>query len=196
MTNTTATEAPAEAAPLQAGAWIVRPWRESDAPALHRAVAASHEHLGRWLAWAHAGYAQVDAVEWIARCRRDWLARSTCAFGVFAHGGEVLGGAGISRIDALNRVGNLGYWVATGATGQGVARAAARAVAGYGFDTLGLCRLEIVVLPDNVPSRRVAAALGAQWECTARHRVQHQGGPAAAEVYSLLAVDLAAAPPG
>lgn len=196
MTNTTAIDAGTAAATLQAGAWTLRPWRESDAEALYRAVAASRDELGRWLAWAHADYAPADAVDWVARCERGWRDRSQHAFGVFAGDGEVLGGAGISRVDGLNRVGNLGYWVATAATGQGVARTAARAVARYGFEVLGLCRLEIVVLPDNRPSRRVALALGAQWECTARHRVQHQGAPAAAEVYALLASDLAAAPSG
>lgn len=193
MTNTTATDADAQAPALQAGAWSVRPWRESDAENLYRAVAASREQLGRWLAWAQAQYTHGDAVDWIARCRRDWRERSAHAFGVFASNGAVVGGAGISRIDGLHRVANLGYWVATSATGQGVARSAARVVAGYGFAALGLCRLEIVVLPDNTASRRVAVALGAQWECTARHRVQHQGAPAAAEVYSLLAQDLALA---
>lgn len=188
MTNTTATDAGALA--LQAGAWIARPWRADDAEVLYRAVAASREQLGRWLAWAHEGYSYSDAVDWIAHCSRDWQQRSAYPFGVFDGSGEVVGGAGISRIDGLNRVGNLGYWVATAAAGQGVARAAARAVASYGFDALGLCRLEIVVLPDNLASRRVAVALGAQWECTARHRVQHQGAPAAAEVYSLLPQDL------
>lgn len=196
MTIITATDAESAAVTLQAGAWTLRPWREADAEALYRAVAASRNELGCWLAWAHADYAPADAVAWITRCERSWRDRSDHAFGVFAENGEVLGGAGISRIDGLNRVGNLGYWVATAATGQGVARSAARAVASYGFDTLGLGRLEIVVLPDNELSRRVAVALGAQWECTARHRVQHQGVPAAAEVYSLLASDLAATPSG
>ena len=190
MTTTTATEADTAAPTLTAGVWLLRPWRESDAQKLHCAVVASRAELGRWLAWAHADYAYADAVEWIARCRRDWLARSAYAFGVFDYDGAVVGGAGISRIDGLNRVGNLGYWVATAASGQGVARTAARAAASYAFDALGLCRLEIVVLPDNVPSLRVAAALGAQWECTARHRVQHQGAPVEAEVYALLPCDL------
>lgn len=187
--TTTPTE-PAPSPELRAGPWLLRPWREADVDGLYDAVTASLGELGRWLAWAGPEYSRDDTVAWIARCGRDWREKRGYAFGVFAaNGGEVVGAAGISQLDGLNRRGNLGYWVATAATGQGIARRAARAVAEFGFRELGLCRLEIVVLPQNLASCRVATALGAQWECRARHRLQHQGQPADAEIYALLRAD-------
>jgi ribosomal-protein-serine acetyltransferase len=190
----TATEATAQEPQLDAGAWLLRPWREEDTDGLYRAVIASLEELGRWLPWARPDYAREHTIDWIARCQRDWRERSGYPFGVFAAGsGEVVGAVGINQIDGVHRRGNLGYWVATASAGQGVARSAARAAAGFAFRELALCRLEIVALPDNNASCRVAEALGAQWECRARHRVQHHGQPADAEVYSLLPGDLSGA---
>jgi RimJ/RimL family protein N-acetyltransferase len=72
-----------------------------------------------------------------------------------------------------------------------VATVAARAAALLGFGMLGLTRLEIVVLPHNAASQRVAEKLGALREVEARNRVLFQGRPAAAVVYSLVPGDLA-----
>jgi len=69
---------------------------------------------------------------------------------------------------------------------NGVAIAAARLAAGFAFRELGLTRIEIVALVDNVASRRVAEKLGATFECVARNRLVHNGVPFAAAVYSLV----------
>jgi len=59
---------------------------------------------------------------------------------------------------------NVGYWVRTGQTGQGIATAAVRRVARFGFEDLGLRRLELLVAVDNLASRRVAEKVGATFE--------------------------------
>ena len=46
----------------------LRPYRPDDADALLAAVRESVDSVGRWLPWCHAGYAQGDAVGWIAHC--------------------------------------------------------------------------------------------------------------------------------
>lgn len=175
---------------IDIGDAVVRPWRVQDAEALLDAVDRSRAELARWLPWATPGYASEDAAGWIALCERSWQERSAYPFGVFAPDGAAIGGVGINRIDAANRCGALGYWIATPQTGRGIARRAARAVVQFGFARVGLCRIEILILPDNGASRRVAESLGAQWECDARARVQHEGRPATACVYALLPEDL------
>lgn len=174
------------------GDTVVRPWRGDDADSLVRAVTVSIDELARWLPWAKRDYCAADAREWIAFCERSWHERSAFPFGVFASDGAAIGGVGINRIDAQNRCGSLGYWVATTHTRRGHARRAARAAAEFGFRELGLCRVEILILPDNRASRRVAEAIGAQWECDARARIQHAGLPATAAVYALLPDELRA----
>jgi ribosomal-protein-serine acetyltransferase len=172
------------------GGAIVRPWRQDDAASLFDAVAASRDALGRWLPWAKPDYSAVDAQDWIDFCERSWRERSGFPFGVFAADGAAIGGCGINRLEPANRCAALGYWIATPQAGRGIARRAARAVAAFGFRELGLCRIEILILPDNRASRRVAEAIGARWECDARARLQQDGAAATASVYSLLPEDL------
>ena len=52
----------------------------------------------------------------------------------------------------------------TGQTGQGIATAAVRLIARFGFEDLGLQRLELLVAADNLASRRVAEKVGARFE--------------------------------
>ena len=56
---------------------------------------------------------------------------------------------------------NVGYWVRTGCTRQGIATATVRLVARLAFEDLDLERLEFVIGVDNVASRRVAEKAGA-----------------------------------
>lgn len=175
---------------------IVRPWQPEDAPALHAAVRASLTELAAWLPWAHAGYGLADSQAWITHAERAWAAESEFPMGVFdATSGEVLGGAGVNQINRAHRSGNLGYWVATAHTGRGVARTAAREAIGLGFGRLGLQRLEIIALPSNIASVRVAEALGARRECVARNRIHFQGRAHDALVFSLIPEDAAPASP-
>jgi ribosomal-protein-serine acetyltransferase len=54
--------------------------------------------------------------------------------------------------------------VRTRQTGQGIATAAVRLIARFGFEDLGLRRLELLVAVDNMASRRVAEKVGATFE--------------------------------
>jgi RimJ/RimL family protein N-acetyltransferase len=59
---------------------------------------------------------------------------------------------------------DIGYWVRTSQTGLGLATAAVRLVARFGFEDLGLRRLEMLIATDNLASRRVAEKVGATFE--------------------------------
>lgn len=170
---------------------VVRPLAPGDAEPLYRAVRSSVESLSYWLPWCRHNYALADAAAWVEHGMASWAAGSEFPLGVFDAAGALLGGTGVNRIDRAHGVGNLGYWVCDGARNRGVATRAARAAARLGFDVLGLTRLEIVVLPHNAASRRVAEKLGALREVEARNRVLFHGRPERAVVYSLIPDDLA-----
>jgi ribosomal-protein-serine acetyltransferase len=74
-----------------------------------------------------------------------------------------LGRVGLDRITPGGTA-NVGYWVRTAQTGQGIATAAVRLVAQFGFEDLGLLRLELLIAVDNPASRRVAEKVGARFE--------------------------------
>jgi RimJ/RimL family protein N-acetyltransferase len=105
-------------------------------------------------------------------------------------GGGYLGGVGLNHIDRLNQMANLGYWVRTSRTRQGIARAAVRLIAQFGFEQLHFVRLEIVAATGNKPSQRVAEKAGAIREGVLRNRLTLHGKQHDAVVYSLTPGDL------
>ncbi len=170
--------------------YMTRPFEPGDAASFLAAVRASLPELAYWMPWCRADYAIEDAADWIAFTQSAWSSGTEFPLGIIeASSGEIVGGTGISQINQLHRIGNIGYWVSKPHTGRGVARFAAKQAAILGFRELGFSRLEIVALTNNVASQRVAEAIGATRECVARNRLQFQGGSHDAVVYSLTPKD-------
>lgn len=177
---------------LADGRLTLRPWRDTDVAELHTAVQESVASVGRWLPWCRAEYDMQRAKAWTAHCHETWRTGTQFAFAVRdAASGELLGGCGLNQLNPLHRSANLGYWIRASRQGQGVAAAAARLVARFGFIELGLIRVEIVTLPDNRASRRVAEKLGATLEAVARQRLWAWDRAHDAAVYALIPGDLA-----
>jgi RimJ/RimL family protein N-acetyltransferase len=99
---------------------------------------------------------------------------------------QIVGLALINQIYRLHQIGNLAYVVRTSRTGEGIATEAARLVAQYGFEKLGLQRIEIVVHKDNIASLKVAQNLGALREALLRNRILFHGVPSEAYLHSLI----------
>jgi len=170
----------------------LRPWQAQDAQDLFDAARSSVTRVGRWLPWCHAGYDLDAARAWIGHCQDGWSRGEHFAFPVFdLRTGELLGSAGLNQRNRQHRSANLGYWVRQSRQGQGVAACAARLVARFGFEQLGLVRIEIVAMPDNHASRRTAEKIGARFEAIARQRLWADGQAHDAAVYGLTAADLA-----
>ena len=181
-----------ESIELHDGRLRLRPWRDDDAAQLLEAVQESVDSVGRWLPWCHAGYGRDEAFAWVSHCRSGWQSGKHFAFPMFDAGtGRLLGGAGLNQHEPLHRRANLGYWVRQSCQRQGLAVAAARLVARFGFEQLGLIRIEIVVLPDNRASRATAEKTGASFESIARNRLWVRAQPRDAAVYGLIPQDLA-----
>jgi RimJ/RimL family protein N-acetyltransferase len=166
-----------------------------DALPLYEAVRASMDSLSYWLPWCHAGYSPADASSWVARSLESWAQQKEFPLGIFTTRGDFLGCTGLSHVDRSHNLANIGYWVSAPHRGKGVACVAAGLAAQLGFRELGFTRLEIVVLPHNLASMRVAEKLGASREVEARNRVIFQGRPASAIVYSLVPGDILEAEP-
>lgn len=103
---------------------------------------------------------------------------------------RMVGTAFLNRMNRMRQFANLGYSVRTSRVKQGIATAAARLVARYGFENLGLQRIEVVVNPDNIPSLKVAEKLGAVREGLLRNGMRMHGVPCNAYLYSLIPTDL------
>jgi len=159
---------------------------------MYAAVVESIAEVSPWLPWCSEGYSISETESFIELCITAWAQQAHFPLAIFdARTGQYLGGTGVNHIERTNRIGCIGYWVRTSATGRGVAPRAVRLVARFAFESLQLSRLEIFARPENAPSRRVAEKAGAKFEAIARNRVVQHGRAYDAALYSLIPGDLA-----
>jgi len=177
---------------------LVRPYQFSDAAAFSDSARSSAAEVGKWLVWCTPAYDVARAEAYIRSSHVDSTNRKAFAFGIFraGAGGAHLGGVALNRIDWAAKTANLGYWVSTHASRQGVGTRAAWLACQFGFRELGLERIEILADPGNAPSRAIALRLGARLEGVLRRKVRRAGEPADLELYSLLPEELGPEPGG
>ena len=170
---------------------LVRPFSAEDTGALFEAARESINELSPWLPWCHPDYRIEETAEFIASRAEAWKNDTDYGFGIFdAQTGKFLGGVGLSQINRIHGIGNLGYWVRTTSAGRGVASSAARMVARFGLEELKLNRVEILAATGNHASQRVAEKAGARREGTLRKRLSMKGQLQDAVIFSLIAEDL------
>lgn len=83
----------------------------------------------------------------------------------------------------------LGYWIAQKHTNRGYGLGAVRALSRFGFERLGLHRIEAAVQPDNAPSIRVLEKAGFMREGVARGYLKIDGKWADHVIYARVSAD-------
>lgn len=165
----------------------LRPFVLADGPSFVEAACESVQSVSPWLPWCHHGYALCEAETWFDLCEQYWLADFAYEYGIFStRTAQVLGGIAINDLNKEHHFGNLGYWVRTSCQGQGIATQCVNTLAQFGFNSLYLSRIEIVVALNNQASRRVAEKAGAVFEGVARNRLNLYGKACDAAMYSLI----------
>ncbi len=181
---------------LTEGSILIRPFRAGDEDALYEAVRESMAEVSVWLPWCHSDYSIEESREFIASRELASQGDEWYSFGIFdKDSGRFLGGVGINFINRVHRLANLGYWVRTSAAGHGVATTATRLAARFGFEEVGLQRIEIVAAVDNIASQRVAEKSGAKREGLLRKRLWFRGRSLDAVLFSLVPEDLGSVTP-
>jgi RimJ/RimL family protein N-acetyltransferase len=137
---------------IEAEGCVLRPLRPGDAPAITRAC--QDAEIARWLPHLPQPYRAADA--------RDFIARATeleheVTLAIADDTDALVGVVNVRLTDAPPTV---GYWVAAGARGRGLATAATSAITGWTFATHGASRIALHAEPENHASVRVAAKCG------------------------------------
>lgn len=178
---------------LSDGRILIRPFREDDIDVVFEAVRESITEVSPWLPWCHANYKRDETAAFILSRAEAWNAGQDYGFAVVDASTNVfLGGVGLSQINRVHQMGNLGYWVRTSCVKHDTASAAARLGARFGLYQLGLHRIEILAAVGNHASQRVAEKAGATREGVLRKRLLINGQPQDAVLYSLVAEDVEA----
>ncbi len=159
---------------------ILRPLRREDFPAWREVRRRNHDWLTKWEPIRPPGTPDVieDGNAFALRCHarhRDWQMGSGFGFGVFVAGHF----AGEVNINSVQRGafqnGYVGYWVDEARAGNGYVPEALVHVLKFGFETLGLHRLQIAIVPRNAASLRVVHKLGIRSEGVAQRYLEING---------------------
>jgi RimJ/RimL family protein N-acetyltransferase len=135
-------------------------------------------------------YARGDAEFFVGPHAQGRWARGDGAVYAIAGPGDAYAGAMELRMTADPDVADVGFLVAPHARGRGYAPAALRAVCAWGFDSLGLARVQWRAYVGNDGSLRVAQKAGFTVEGVTRAGLAHRSGRRDTWVGSLLPADL------
>ncbi len=139
---------------------LLRPCRPDDAPAQHRAC--QDPILQHWTSGLPVPFPLTEAVRFVGEAAPAALADGTALFlAIVDHAtGEVLGNTDLRGIDVGARTAELAYWSAPWARGRRVTERASRALLRWGFDELGLARVDWRATVGNHASRLTGLRLG------------------------------------
>ena len=155
---------------LKVDDFVLRPWQAADAPAV--AEAYSEPGIQRW----HArSLDEEEARAWIESWPDRW-AQETGGGWAIADESGVLGQISLRRLNLLDALGEVSYWVLPAARGRRVAPRALCALSEWVFDELGLHRFELAHSTLNEASCRVAGHAGFAYEGTKRSEALHADG--------------------
>ena len=172
---------------LTDGAIRIRRYSMDDLVPLCEAARASWREVGPWLTWCRQDLRNEEQAVWLESQLRLWDSGQQFEFAIEdVESGHYLGGVGINRIQPLYLCANIGYWLRSDAMGRGNATRAARLVARYGLEILGLARLDVLMAVENEASRQVAERMGATLEGTLRKRLLLHGRLHDAFLYSVV----------
>lgn len=162
---------------------MLRQFALSDAP-LVQTLAGDREIAAGTLSIPHP-YPPGAAETWIGGLPDAWARGDQAAFAITAPSEGLLGAIGL-RIEPAHRRAELGYWIGRPFWGRGYATEAGVAVIGFGFEELGLNRIQAHHFVRNPASGRVMQKLGMTYEGRLREGIIKWGEPEDLDLYSIL----------
>jgi len=176
---------------LVSGQILLRPYRPDDAADLYAAARESIAEVSLWMKWCHPDYTIEESRIWTTQCVGRWREGTEYNFVIAdSRDASFLGGCGLNNVNLLDKVANLGYWVRTSQTRQGIATTATRLLARFGLEELRLNRIEIIAATGNGASQRVADKAGAAREGVLRNRLVVHENVYDMVIYSFVPHDL------
>ena len=155
----------------------IRATRAGHGAETNAALEESRPQLRPWMPWARDTQSLEDSEHHCRAMQARWHAREELDFCFFRRtDGVFVGKGGLHTIDWSVPKFEIGYWIRTSCTRQGLATEAALALVQLARGRLGARRLEIACDARNEPSRRVAIKSGFELEGIHRHNRRDTAG--------------------
>lgn len=195
--SSTAPTTPLEPLPLEipvltteSGRFVLRPFTQNDAPAIYEAM--SDPRIAATTTIAHP-YPDGAAERWITSQGASAEVGTHITWAIATAEDDRAIGAITIHVTPRHRRGELGYWLATPWWSKGIMSEATQTVVAYGFEALGLHRIQARCLPNNVGSARVMEKAGMTFECILHDYSLHKGDFVDLAMYAIVAGRLNAA---
>lgn len=168
--------------------FMLRRFNRRDVDAMTAAVRASLPELQLWLPWAHPGYDRDDAAAYVRDSVASWREGRAYDFAIRPHDDPELhlGNVSIWHVSRLGRSAEIGYWVRSDRTSQGVGTEVTAALVQAGFERMGLHKVILRIAVGNESSERIADKLGFTREGVLREELMIRGAWVDHTIYSLL----------
>ena len=154
--------------------FLLRPFKRRDVNAIHEAVGQSLGELQPWLPWASQDYSRSVAQHFVRDSTGAW--DDGRAFDFAIRRPETpdrhVGNVSIWFTSRANHIGEIGSWVRTDETGDGICTEVTARVLQVAFEELHLHRVTLRIAVGNRGSERVADKLGFLQEGTLREDVK------------------------
>ncbi len=131
---------------------------EIHAESMLNVVNDNRQYLKEWLPWVDNMQTVDNFKNYISDSKKRAADKTDFGFAIIIDK-NIVGRIGMHYINQQNKMGEIGYWLAGGMQGKGIVTKCCQAVAKFGFNELGLNRIEIKCGVGNHRSRAIAEKL-------------------------------------
>lgn len=125
---------------------------------LFEAVDKNREHLSPFLPWVSNMNSVADFNDYIKNCEQLYEEIKEVSF-VIISDEDLVGRIGLHRINLQNKNASIGYWLTKDTEGKGIITKSCERLIAYGFQDLGLRRIEIKAAVKNLRSQAIPQKL-------------------------------------
>ena len=152
-------------------ALMLRPWHLDDVPEVFKIC---QDPAIQEFTTVPVPYTKEIADIWIRSSPQKYLEREKISL-AGVRKGELVLSVSLHNIHEFDHVGDIGYWVAPAARGEGLASHAVEMLADFAF-AIGFRRLTAITLPENLASQKTLLNAGFELETVLRDRMTKRDG--------------------
>jgi [ribosomal protein S5]-alanine N-acetyltransferase len=164
---------------------------ETERIVLRQFVQNDLEEIAVWEEIASAQNAGAAAQEFLDYCFREYRGRGIGPWGIqLKETGAIVGNCGFPDLNFKELRGEVNYYIVPHHRGRGLATEALLALFTFGFQEVGLARIQARCDTENLASERVMQKAGMRFEGFVEHAPSSEDPEAKKKIYSILKNDI------
>ena len=153
---------------------LLRTLYKEDAEELFLVVDANRQHLRHWLNWIDSNTTIEHTVQFIEHTLLQQETQEGFVLGIFLNN-KLVGELGISNWNHSLKKAQIGYWLANECEGKGILSRCLAKFLDFLFDNVGLNKVELHFIQQNIRSAKVAERIGCKIEGLLRQSYLRHG---------------------